>query len=45
MKCVGVCGLEAQCDEYQMGGNEKAVLTYLYTQRGWHTSEILKLHN
>jgi len=27
MKCVGACGLVAQCDEYQLGGNEKAVLT------------------
>jgi len=27
MKCVGGCGLVAQCDEYQLGGNEKVVLT------------------
>jgi len=27
VKCVGACGLVAQCDEYQLGGNEKAVLT------------------
>ena len=27
MKCVVACGLVAQCDEYQLGGNEKAVLT------------------
>jgi len=25
--CVGACGLVAHCDEYQLGGNEKAVLT------------------
>ena len=25
--CFGACGLVAQCDEYQLGGNEKAVLT------------------
>ena len=27
MKCVCACGLVAQCDKYQKGGNEKAVLT------------------
>jgi len=27
MKCVGACGLVAQCDVYQLGGNETAVLT------------------
>ena len=25
--CVGACGLVAQCDEYQLGGNEEVVLT------------------
>ena len=27
MMCVGACELVAQCDEYQLGGNGKAVLT------------------
>ena len=27
MKCVGAGGLVAQCNDYQLGGNEKAVLT------------------
>jgi hypothetical protein len=27
MKCVGACGLVAQCDECQLGDNEKVVLT------------------
>ena len=27
MKSVVACGLVAQCDNYQLGGNEEAVLT------------------
>jgi len=35
MKCVGACGLVAQCDEYQLGDNERSsthvCAVYLYS--------------
>jgi len=31
MKCAGACGLVAQCDEYQLGGNEEVVLMCVHS--------------
>ena len=40
--CVGACGLVAQCDEYQLGGNEKSLLTCVFSESHLLGGESLK---